>query len=98
MDIAENPGPLQLALRFQVTPQASARAIKAYHQSPLPFPLGTTPGVLVPVRVANDRLPLELQRLGMVPPTGGVQRPAAQSAGVPWFVRDQSRPRPRARW
>lgn len=97
-DLAENLGDLQDALRPQVTAQATARAVLAYQRNPKPFALGEIPGVWVPAMVPTHKLTMELQRLGVMPPTGGIQRATAASASVPWRVRDQSRPRLRPRW
>lgn len=98
VDLAENLGDLQTALRPQVTAQATARAIYAYQRNPKPFALGEIPGVWVPAMVPTSRLRMELQRLGVMPPTGGIVKPAAPSAAVPWRVCSRPVPRLRPRW
>jgi hypothetical protein len=101
MEISEHLGSLHDVLKPQVTSQATTRAILAWQRNPTPFAPGETPGVMVPVQVATAKLTYELQRLGVMPPTGGmISRPVASSAAVPWRVVDRSRPanRPRPRW
>jgi hypothetical protein len=99
-DLADNLGALQSALRVQITPQATTRAINAWRRKPTPFAPGVTPGVWVPASVPTSTLAYELQRLGVVPATGCVKRGIVASVEVPWRVVDRSRPanRPRPRW
>ncbi|KRE90840.1 hypothetical protein ASG87_01505 [Frateuria sp. Soil773] len=97
VDLAENLGDLQTALRPQVTAQATARAIYAYQRNPKPFAPGEIPGVWVPAQVPTAKLMMELQRLGVRPATGGVVRPVATKGEVPWRVIQRSRPVPRLR-
>lgn len=98
MDLAENLGDLQSALRPQISAQATARAIYAYQRNPTPFALGEIPGVWVPAMVPTSRLRMELQRLGVMPPTGGIVGAVVADASLPWRVRSRPVPRLRPRW